>query len=110
MILNLIHVGIDPVLVGIAIVSVHAVGIFLADTKQHVYPEPDSIGDVFALQHLSMNPNKIMLVLSPSRECHLIHRQVRPGPAQTSQVVVSENLWHVEELGGQFRVVLLIVE
>jgi hypothetical protein len=66
-ILNLIHVGIDPVLVGEAIVSVHAVSVFLADTKQHVYPEPDSVGDMLALQHLSMDPYKIMLVLSPSR-------------------------------------------
>lgn len=108
--MNQIHVGIDPVLIGKAIVSVHAVSILLADTKQHVYPEPDSICDMFALQHLSVYPHKIMLILSPSGQGDLIHRYVGAGPTQTCQVMVPENLWHVEELRGQLRVVLLIVE
>ncbi len=110
MILNLIHVAIDPVLVSEAIESVHAVNVFLADTKQHVYPEPDSIGDMFALEHLSVDPHEIMLILSPLGESNLIHRDVRSGPTKTRQVMVSENLWKIEELGSQLTVVLLIAE
>ena len=55
---------------------------------------------MFALQHLSVNPYKIMLILSPPRQGDLIHGHVRTGPTQASQVMVSENLWHVEKLGG----------
>jgi hypothetical protein len=55
---------------------------------------------MLALQHLSVDPYKIMLILSPPRQGDLIHRHVRTGPTQTSQVMVSEHLWHVEELGG----------
>jgi hypothetical protein len=108
--MNLIHVGIHPVLVSKAIESIHTVSILLADTKQHVYPEPDSICDMFAFQHLSVNPDKIMLILSPPGQGDLIHRYVGAGPTQTCQVMVPENLWHIEKLRGQLRVVLLVVE
>ena len=76
MIFNLIDILIDPILICIAIVSIHAVNILLSDTEQHINPESDSICYVLTFQHLSVNPDKIVFILSPFRESYLVDRYI----------------------------------
>lgn len=64
---------------------------------------------MFALEHLSVYPDEIVLIRCPFRKSDLIHRHVAAGSPQVSQVVIPKYLWHVEEFRSELTIILLVI-
>jgi hypothetical protein len=96
--------------VGVAKVDVVETFVFLTGPEKHVQPGTELLGHVLRLKEFSLDAHEVVLVGGPTRKDDLVDWLVGSTLTKVSQVMVTEYLGQVKELGSQLTVVLRVIQ